>query len=151
LGFKKKGFKPSRFKNLGESSRMSLPSRSVYQQNFPSQSGNKPFRETPSKTNNAKREPLKCLGCEEEHLLRDCPHRQHNNVGVYNIQEATIVNDVARSLPKICVALDNRQVDHQASMVEMEGAIANHPVSILIDRGSNLSYVSPQTVEKCKL
>ena len=29
--------------------------------------------------------------------------------------------------------------------------ISNHLVSILIDPGSNLSYVSPQTVEKCKL
>ena len=33
----------------------------------------------------------------------------------------------------------------------MEGTIANHHVSILIDPGSNLSYVAPQTVEKCKL
>jgi hypothetical protein len=33
----------------------------------------------------------------------------------------------------------------------MEGMISNHLVSILIDPGSNLSYVSPQTVEKCKL
>jgi hypothetical protein len=33
----------------------------------------------------------------------------------------------------------------------MEGMIANHLVSILIDPGSNLSYVSPQTVAKCKL
>jgi hypothetical protein len=33
-GFKKKGFKSSRFKNYGKGSRMSLPTRSVYQQNF---------------------------------------------------------------------------------------------------------------------
>jgi hypothetical protein len=33
----------------------------------------------------------------------------------------------------------------------MEGMIANHLVSILIDHGSNLSYISPQTIEKCKL
>jgi hypothetical protein len=36
-------------------------------------------------------------------------------------------------------------------MVEMEGIISNQLVSILIDPSSNLSYVSPQTVEKCKL
>jgi hypothetical protein len=36
-------------------------------------------------------------------------------------------------------------------MVEMEGMISNHLVSILIDLGSNLSYVSPQTIEKCKM
>jgi hypothetical protein len=47
--------------------------------------------------------------------------------------------------------LDNRQVDHQNSVVDMEGMISNHLVSILIDHGSNLSYISPQTVEKRKL
>jgi hypothetical protein len=36
-------------------------------------------------------------------------------------------------------------------MVDMEGMISNHLVSILIDLGSNLSYVPTQTIEKCKL
>jgi hypothetical protein len=62
-----------------------------------------------------------------------------------------MVDDVGRSIPQIYAALDNRQAYHQASVVEMEGMISNHLVSILIDPGSNLSYVSPQTVEKCKL
>jgi hypothetical protein len=84
-------------------------------------------------------------------LLRDCPYRQQNNRRVYNVQEATTVNDVARSMPQIYAALNNRQADHQASVVEMEGMITNHLVSILIDASSNLSYVSPQTVNKCKL
>jgi hypothetical protein len=51
----------------------------------------------------------------------------------------------------IYVALDNKQADHQDSVVEMEGMIANHLVSILIDLGSNLSYMAPQTVDKCKM
>ena len=38
--------------------------------------------------------------------------------------------------------MDNKQADHQASVVEMEGMITNHLVSILIDPASNLSYVS---------
>jgi hypothetical protein len=58
---------------------------------------------------------------------------------------------VARILPQIYETLDNRQDDHQDSVVELEGKISNHPVYILIDRGSNLSYAAPQTVEKCKL
>jgi hypothetical protein len=32
----------------------------------------------------------------------------------------------------------------------MEGMISNHPVSILIDPGSNLSYATTQIIEKCK-
>jgi hypothetical protein len=55
LGFKKKGFKSSRFKNYGKVSRMRLPTRSMYQQNFPSQSGNKPFKTVPGKTDNLKK------------------------------------------------------------------------------------------------
>jgi hypothetical protein len=58
---------------------------------------------------------------------------------------------VAKSVPQIYAALDNRQADHQALVVEMEGMISNHIVSILINHGSNLSYVSPQIVEKCNL
>jgi hypothetical protein len=150
-GFKKKGFKPSRCKSYGKGSKMSLPTKSVYQQNFPSQSGNKPFGAASGKTNNTKREPLKCWSCAKEHLLRDCPYRQQNNRRVYNVQEATTVNNVPRSMPQIYAALDNRQADHQASVVEMEGMIVNYLVSILIDLDSNLSYVVPQTVEKCKL
>jgi hypothetical protein len=103
------------------------------------------------KTDNPKREPLKCWGCGEEHLLRDCPHQQQNSQKIYNIQEATTVNDVARSVPQIYAALDNNQDDHQASVVEIEGMIFNHLVSVLIDPSSNLSYISPRAVDKCKL
>jgi hypothetical protein len=54
-------------------------------------------------------------------------------------------------MPRIYAALYNSQDDHQASMVEMESMIINHLVSILIEPGSNLSYVAPHTVDKCKL
>jgi hypothetical protein len=54
-------------------------------------------------------------------------------------------------MPQIYAAVDNKQADHQASVVEMEGMITNHLVSILIDPGSNLSYIAPKAVDKCKL
>jgi hypothetical protein len=78
LGFQKKGFKSSRFKNYGKVSRMNLPTRSVYQKNFPSHSGNKNFEAVLGKIDNSKKEPLKCWDCGEEHQLRDCPHKQYN-------------------------------------------------------------------------
>jgi hypothetical protein len=130
---------------------MSFPSRSVHQQNFPFQSRNKPFGSTSGTIDNLKKERLKCWGCGEEHLLRDCLHRQQNSRRIYNIQEATTVNDVARSVPQIYAALDNKQANNQVSVVEMEGMITNHLVSILIDPGSNLSYIAPKAVDKCKL
>jgi len=54
-------------------------------------------------------------------------------------------------MPRIYAAMDNKQADHQDSVVEMEGMIASHLVFILIDLGSNLSYVAPQAVDKYKL
>jgi hypothetical protein len=42
----------------------------------------------------------------------------------------------------IYASLDNKKADHQASVVDMEGMIANCLVSILIDPSSNLSYVT---------
>jgi hypothetical protein len=151
LGFKKKGFKSSKFKNHGKTSKMGLPTKSVYQQNFPTHSGNKPYGSSPGKTDNTKREPLKCCGCGEEHLLRDFPHRKKDSRRVYNMQEATTIDDVARCKPQMYTTLDNRKVDHQGLVVDMEGMISNHLVSILIDPSSNWSYVAPQIVGKCKL
>jgi hypothetical protein len=54
---------------------------------------------------------------------------------------------VARSEPQIYAALDN----NQASVVEIEGMISNHLVSVLIDPSSNLSYMAPKVVDKYKL
>ena len=55
------------------------------------------------------------------------------------------------STPRIYVALDGRQEDHQATMVEIEGKVSNTSFSILIDPGAFRSYVSPNIVETCKL
>jgi hypothetical protein len=54
-------------------------------------------------------------------------------------------------VPQIYAALDTNQADHQASVMEIEGMISNHLVSVLIDPGSNLSYIAPKAVDKCKL
>jgi hypothetical protein len=36
-------------------------------------------------------------------------------------------------------------------VVNLEGIISQQPIYILIDLGSNLSYVSPQVIEACSL
>ena len=70
---------------------------------------------------------------------------------IHTIQEQETVGDVANKMHKINSALENRQADHQNSMVEVQGMIQNVSVSILIDLGASLSYISPSIVEKCKL
>ena len=54
-------------------------------------------------------------------------------------------------IPRINAALENRHVDHQTSMVEVQGMIQNQYVSILIDPGASLSYIFLSIVEKCGL
>ena len=90
------------------------------------------------------RDPLKCWGCGEPHLLRDCPH--WNIQMIMRDQEATTVNDIAWNIPTISAALENRQAEHQATMVEMEGKISHQSVTVLIDPGASLSYISPKIV-----
>ena len=51
----------------------------------------------------------------------------------------------------INATLENRQEDHETSMVEVQGMIQNFSVSILIDPEAIISYISPSVVEKCKL
>ena len=58
---------------------------------------------------------------------------------------------MARNIPRICVALENWQADHQTSIVEIKGMINIQPISILLDLGASLSYISPRIVELCKL
>jgi hypothetical protein len=83
--FQKKGIKSSGFKSYKKNPRMKFPTQSVLHQNFPSVEGNKNSGPIPVKTNNPKKEPLKCWGFGEEHLLRDCPHRQQNSRKFYNM------------------------------------------------------------------
>ena len=45
------------------------------------------------------------------------------------------VGDLARTMPRINVALENRQADYQTSMVEVEGKLDQTPISILINPG----------------
>jgi len=54
-------------------------------------------------------------------------------------------------MPRVNVALDDRQVEYQPTIVEFEGKISNLSVAVLIDPGATLSYVSPKVVEVCKL
>ena len=63
-------------------------------------------------------------------MMKDCPHR--NIQMIMRDREATTVNDIARNIPIISAALENRQAEHQATMVEMEGKISDLPITVLI-------------------
>jgi hypothetical protein len=97
-------------------------------------------------------EPLKCWECGEPHLRRNCPCLiSANRTVVHNLQEASTVGDMGRSLHQINAAIDGRQADHQSSVVEIEGKINDTQISILIDPRATLSYITPNVVESNKL
>ena len=75
----------------------------------------------------AQREPLKFWECVEPHYFKDCPIRKNFFNNGHSIQEVVTVGDMARSMPRISVALENRQADHQTSMVKIEGMIKVNP------------------------
>jgi hypothetical protein len=77
-GFQKRDSSHFPYKNSRKGAQFGQPSRSVHQQNFPSQSGNKPVEKARERVEEPKKGPLQCWGCGEPHLLRDFPHRQHD-------------------------------------------------------------------------
>jgi hypothetical protein len=56
------------------------------------------------------------------------------------------MDDMGRNMPRIYATLENRQVDYQSHMIEVEGKIDNHPIAILIDSGASHSYIYPKIV-----
>ena len=87
----------------------------------------------------------------KEHLKRYFPQNQGGRPQIYSVREAQTIEDVDQSIPCIYITLDNKHVDHQESIIEMEGELCDQVVSILIDHGSNYSYVSLDLVDKCGL
>eukprot|EP00253_Pinus_taeda_P006325 PITA_06325 len=96
------------------------------------------------------RPPVQCWGCGGSHYIKNCPQRKGTEQ-LSQIHKASTVGEVGRSIPRINAALEDRQVEYQPTMVEFEGNISNLTVSVLIDPGATLSYVSPKVVERCKL
>lgn len=58
-----------------------------------------------------------------------------NKTTLNNIQEPSNVNNVYYNIPRSGEAMDGRKVDHQSTMVELQGKILDKYVSVLIDPG----------------
>ena len=82
-------------------------------------------------------------------MRRNFPLENESARPTYNIQEAEIMGQVERAIPRIYVSLEDRQEDHQSTMVEFSGKIVEQSVSILIDPSSTHSYITPRVVEIC--
>ena len=82
-------------------------------------------------------------------MCRNCPLEDGFVMQAHNIQEDETVGQVARTVPRIYVALEDRQEDHHSTVTEVAGNIAEKSISILTDLGSTHSYITPRVVEIC--
>ena len=63
--------------------------------------------------NNEQREHVKCWECQGPHYAKHSSNRRRNFNNVHTIQEEKTVGDIENEMPRINVALENQQVDHQ--------------------------------------
>ena len=82
-------------------------------------------------------------------MHRYCPLENGNVRPTYNIQELEIMGHVARDDPRIYAAPEDLHVDHQSTVVEVGGKIAEKYIYILIELGSTHSYITPRVVDIC--
>ena len=73
----------------------------------------------------------------------NCPLENGKEGQVHSTQEDETVGQEAWTIPKICAVLEDHQVGHNSTVVEVEGDISKKTVFVLIDPGSNYSYITP--------
>ena len=56
-------------------------------------------------------------------MCKNCPLENESVRPAYNVQEAETMGQVARVVPRIYAALEDRQADHQSAVVEVAGNI----------------------------
>jgi hypothetical protein len=106
---RKKGYQPAPYRNTTKS----FPRKDFYSNPPNTQGSEKPENLGMKRLWDSSREPLKCWECGEPHLRRNFPHfSSKNRTIVHNLQEASTVGDVGKSLHRINATIDGRQADH---------------------------------------
>jgi hypothetical protein len=88
-----------------------------------------------------------CWGCGGPHYQRDCPELQSGFVH----REGKASMGRASSSHQIYAAVNNRQAEHQSTVVESSGMLNHINVKILFDSGATDSFISPSALEKSGL
>jgi hypothetical protein len=140
---RKKGYQPTPYQDATKS----FPRKDFHSNHPNTQGSGKLVNLGTKKFGDNSHKELKCWECGEPHLRRNCPRLiAANIIFVHNLQEASTVGDVGRSMHWINAAIDGRQADHQSSVVEIEGKINDTRISVLVDPGGTLSYITPDVV-----
>jgi hypothetical protein len=84
-------------------------------------------------------------------MYKYCIRRGDKMRTMHSIKQEEMIEYMGKNMPRIYVALDNRQANYQSRMIEVEGKIDNHPIAILIDSGASHRYIDLKLVERFKL
>jgi hypothetical protein len=95
-----------------------------------------------------RQKPMKCWGCEGDHMYIYCHHKGEKVMTIHNVQQNDTMEDMDINVSRIRTSLDNKQVEFESHMIEVEGKIKNKPIAILIDLGASHSYLDTNMVEK---
>jgi hypothetical protein len=57
---------------------------------------------------NSWQQPMQCWGCGRNNICKDCPQRGDKARTTHNVQQAAIVEDMGRNVPRIYVVVDNK-------------------------------------------
>jgi hypothetical protein len=88
-----------------------------------------------------------CWTCGEPHYQRDCPVERARASG--SAGPAT-VGDMGKA-HRIHAAVNNRQAEHQSTVLETTGTIADQTLSVLIDPGATESFISGAALKRIKV
>jgi hypothetical protein len=88
-----------------------------------------------------------CWGCGGPHYQHDCPELQSGFVH----REGKSPMGRASSSHHIYTTVNNRQAEHQSTVVESSGTLNHINVKILFDSGATGSFISPSALEKSGL
>jgi hypothetical protein len=86
-------------------------------------------------------------GCGGPHYQHDCPELQSGIVH----REGKAPMGRSSSSHQIYTTVNNRQVEHQSTVVESSGTLNHNNVKILFDSSATHSFISPSTLKKSGL
>jgi hypothetical protein len=88
-----------------------------------------------------------CWTCGEPHYQRDFPVERTRASGSVG---PTTVGDMGKA-HRIHAVVNNRQAEHQSTMLETSGTVVDQTLSILIDPGATESFISGAALKRIKV
>jgi hypothetical protein len=88
-----------------------------------------------------------CWTCGEPHYQRDCPVERTRASGSAG---PTTMGDMGKA-HRIHAVVNNHQAEHQSTVLETTGTVADQTLSILIDPGATESFISGAALKRIKV